>query len=114
MPLLDNRVLQMGVSQGQRTVRLSRADREADSSLMAILGHLPGIRTIADLVVLDCTTRNVDGWIGKAFVLRDHQHLLDDPRFRPAGISDAFWRTCQCAAQVGTALRTMPPAHARC
>jgi len=75
MPLLDNPLLQMGVPQGRRTVRLSRADREADSSLMAILEHLPGIRTIADLVVLDRTTRNVDGLIGKAFALRDQQLL---------------------------------------
>eukprot|EP00955_Chlamydomonas_euryale_P070263 360704-Chlamydomonas_euryale.AAC.2 len=28
-----------------------------------------GVHTIADLVVLDCTARNVDGWIGKAFAL---------------------------------------------
>eukprot|EP00955_Chlamydomonas_euryale_P032180 337189-Chlamydomonas_euryale.AAC.1 len=102
----------MGVPQGRRTVRLSRADLESDSSLMAILEHLLGIRTVADLVSLDRTTRNVDGWIGKAFALRDQKHLLDDPCFRPAGILDALWRTCWCAAQVGTALRTMPPAHA--
>eukprot|EP00955_Chlamydomonas_euryale_P029650 312395-Chlamydomonas_euryale.AAC.1 len=42
MPLLDNPVLQMGVPQGRRTVRLSRADHEVDSGLMAVLEHLPG------------------------------------------------------------------------